>query len=133
MSIEPVTILQSDIDAYARVSGDFNPIHVDPEFAKTTPYGSTIAHGTISSALITRQLMDTIGPGRRVKRLSLRFVGPIRSGDRLQSRVELTPAGLTPDATGAADSDDQTYTVSTCNQDDKTIATGEALVGKALP
>ena len=128
MDYEPVTIIQSDIDAYARVSGDFNPIHVDPEFAKTTPYGSTIAHGTISSAVIVRRLLHEIGPNRVVKRLSLRFIAPIRSGDSLWAHVELLP-----ESTAHLDQGGQAYKVSTSNQANETIAIGEAVVAMAQP
>ena len=126
MNHEAVTIMQSDIDAYARVSGDFNPIHVDPDVARTTPYGSTLAHGTISSALITRRLLGENGPGGFIKKLSLRFVAPIRSGDTLQAHVE----PVSENAAGAAP-DEQTYKVSTSNQANETVSVGDAVVARS--
>src|SRR5262245_65762765 len=45
------TITESDIAQYAGLSGDFNPIHIDHEFAKTTPFGRPIAHGLLVLAI----------------------------------------------------------------------------------
>lgn len=112
--MKPITIRQEDIQAYAEASSDFNPIHVDLEFAKTTSYGGTIAHGTISSALVVRHLTELLGPDIMVTRLNLKYVAPIRSGDRLECRSE--PTG------------DGTYAVSTVNQDGATVAVGDARI-----
>ncbi len=45
------TVSESDIYLFAGVTGDFDPLHIDEEFCKTTPYGRRIAHGALSSAI----------------------------------------------------------------------------------
>jgi acyl dehydratase len=72
--------------AYARITGDFNPIHVDPEFAANTPLGGVIAHGTLSLNLIWQSLAATFGeeamPGAAI---DIRFTKPVREGDRVEA------------------------------------------------
>jgi acyl dehydratase len=88
--VAPLTreLTQAMIDAYARASGDFNPIHIDPEFAKTTPMGGTIAHGMLVLALISEMMTRTFGAtwtGRG--KLDVRFRAPARPGDTLTARA----------------------------------------------
>jgi len=54
-------VTQADIDIYAELTDDFNPLHVDPAFAATTPMGGTIAHGTLSVNLIWQSLARSLG------------------------------------------------------------------------
>jgi len=72
--------------AYARITGDFNPIHVDPEFAANTPLGGVIAHGTLSLNLIWQSLAATLGseamPGAAI---DIRFTKPVREGDTVEA------------------------------------------------
>ena len=51
-------IEQADIDAFANVTGDHNPVHVDEEFAKTTRFGKRIAHGMLTASLISAVLAN---------------------------------------------------------------------------
>jgi 3-hydroxybutyryl-CoA dehydratase len=116
----PCTIVQEDINAYAEVSADFNPIHVDPEFARTTPYGTTIAHGCIVGAVVTRHLVENMGFAGRVKSVKLKFIAPVRAGDSLQCTAE--PEGKSGE-----------YKVSCSNQRNETVAVGSALIsGRAM-
>lgn len=72
--------------AYARITGDFNPIHVDPEFAAKTPLGGVIAHGTLSLNLIWQSLAATFGGAAlRGAALDVRFTKPVREGDRVEA------------------------------------------------
>ena len=75
-------VTQATIDAYARASGDFNPIHVDPAFAAKGPFGRTIAHGLMTLAFVAEMLngwsggaFDTAGE------LDIAFIGPVFAGD----------------------------------------------------
>ena len=98
------TITETDLVLFAAVSGDFDPIHVDEAYARTTPYGRRIAHGGLSlsllstvSALISRRARDR---GSRGTSVSLgydriRFLAPVFVGDTLTARytvLELDPA-----------------------------------------
>lgn len=113
----PCTIVQEDINAYAEVSADFNPIHVDPEFARTTPYGTTIAHGCIVGAVVTRHLVENMGFAGRVKSVKLKFIAPVRAGDSLHCAAE--PEGKNGE-----------YKVSCSNQRNETVAVGNALISE---
>jgi 3-hydroxybutyryl-CoA dehydratase len=125
MSEWPTTIVQEDINTYAEVSADFNPIHVDPEFARTTPYGTTIAHGCIVGAVVSRHLVERMGFENRVRSVRLKFIGPVRSGDSLQCAAE-------PDEDAAATASFRTYKVSCSNQKSETVAVGTAAIADEM-
>lgn len=72
------------ISAYAQLTQDFNPIHLDPDFAARTPMGGVIAHGTMSISLIWRSLAESLPEALVARiRLDLRFVKPVRVNERL--------------------------------------------------
>jgi 3-hydroxybutyryl-CoA dehydratase len=74
------TLSQEKIDRYARASGDFNPIHVDPAFAAQTPFGGTIAHGMLLLAYLSEVLTAAFGQAWLSDgRLKVRFKGAARS------------------------------------------------------
>lgn len=90
-----ITVEQADIDAFADLTGDWQFLHVDPERAAETPFGTTIAHG-----FLTMSLLSWMGAGPRprlegTKRSvnygfdRLRFVGPVPSGSRIRGRFVL--------------------------------------------
>ena len=82
------TIEQSDIDAFARVTGDHNPVHVDEEFAKTTRFGQRIAHGMLTASLISAVLANKLpGEGSVYLGQTLQFVAPVFPGDEITARV----------------------------------------------
>ena len=82
------TIEQSDIDAFARVTGDHNPVHVDEEFAKTTRFGRRIAHGMLTASLISAVLANKLpGKGSVYLGQTLQFVAPVFPGDEITARV----------------------------------------------
>lgn len=73
---------QEKIDRYARASGDFNPIHVDPAFAAQTPFGGTIAHGMLLLAYLSEMLTAAFGKAwLSGGRLKIRFKGAARSDE----------------------------------------------------
>jgi len=70
-------VTQADIDIYAELTDDFNPLHVDPAFAATTPMGGTIAHGTLSVNLIWQSLARSLGAAALARiDLDIRFLKP---------------------------------------------------------
>jgi 3-hydroxybutyryl-CoA dehydratase len=85
------TVGDADIMAFAELSGDFNPVHVDEEFAKTTMFKGRIAHGMLSAAYISTALGTRLpGPGCVYVSQSLKFKAPVRIGDTVVARVEVT-------------------------------------------
>ena len=82
------TIEQADIDAFAGVTGDHNPVHVDEEFAKTTRFGRRIAHGMLTASLISSVLANKLpGEGSVYLGQTLQFVAPVFPGDEVTARV----------------------------------------------
>jgi 3-hydroxybutyryl-CoA dehydratase len=83
---------RATIGLYAELTADFNPIHLDPEFAARTPMGGIIAHGTLSMNLIVQALEAALGAGAaRDLTLDVRFVKPVREGDTVQAHGRLLP------------------------------------------
>lgn len=88
--VAPVTraLTQAMIDAYAQASGDHNPIHVDPDFARTTPMGGTIAHGMLVLSFISEMMTAAFGERwLRGGTLDVRFRAPARPGDTVTARA----------------------------------------------
>ena len=82
------TIEQSDVDAFASVTGDHNPVHVDEEFARTTRFGKRIAHGMLTASLISAVLANKLpGEGSVYLGQTLQFVAPVFPGDEITTRV----------------------------------------------
>ena len=82
------TIEQADVDAFARVTGDHNPVHVDEEFAKSTRFGKRIAHGMLTASLISAVLANKLpGEGSVYLGQTLKFVAPVFPGDEVTARV----------------------------------------------
>jgi 3-hydroxybutyryl-CoA dehydratase len=88
---DPLPAIEKDIDqdhimAWARISGDFNRLHVDPAYAEATRFKGTIAHGPMSLAFLNQLMMECFGANwvRGGKLLDVRFVAPIRPGDRIR-------------------------------------------------
>ena len=92
------TVTESDVVAFAGLSGDFNPIHTDAEFAKDTPYGQRVVFGLLGLSIATG-LLDRLGvfSGSAIAMLGIidwTFVAPIFIGDTVH--LELTILGVRP-------------------------------------
>lgn len=89
---------QKTIDRWATITGDFNPLHVQPEFAEKTRFGGTIAHGHLSLALVLGEMLKLVGPewlhGGALR--NVRFRAPVRP----QKAYELVITGC---ETGSAE------------------------------
>jgi len=83
-------ISQEGINRYADATGDFNPIHVDEEFAKGTSFKGTIAHGFYIFAFLSELMMRSFGK-RWINggRVDVRFKRPVRPGDTIILRATL--------------------------------------------
>jgi len=85
------TVTEADIVNFAGLSGDFNPIHVDHEFAKTTPYRRPLAHGLLVWAIGSGLCLNA-PPMRTFAFLSIRdwvFTGPVFVGDTIRMRCKI--------------------------------------------
>ncbi|KUK05515.1 MAG: Monoamine oxidase regulatory protein, putative, partial [Archaeoglobus fulgidus] len=95
MELETVgrTVTEADIVMFAALTGDWNPIHVDAEYAKTTIFGQRIAHGTLTFSIMTGLLMrlgfleETVVAFYGVDRL--RFTNPVFIGDTIKARAKV--------------------------------------------
>lgn len=109
------------VRAYAELTEDFNPLHVDDEIANKSRFGGRIAHGMLSAGLVSAVLgMDMPGPGALWLTQSIKFTRPVMVGDTLTTRVEVIE--LMPAKRRAR-------LATTCrNQKGETTLDGEALI-----
>lgn len=90
-----VHITDEMVRQFAAVSGDFNPMHIDDEYAAKTRFKKRIAHGMLSGALISRALGQHLGPGGIYLSQTMKFMSPVFIGDTLS--VELTVSNFRED------------------------------------
>lgn len=82
------TFTQDDIDAFARLSGDDNPAHVDAAWAEASPFGGRVAHGVLTAGLISAVLGTRLpGPGAIYMSQTLKWLAPVFPGDELTATV----------------------------------------------
>ncbi len=90
------TVTEADIVKFAEVSGDTNPMHLDEAFASASIFKSRVAHGALTSSYISAVLGTKLpGPGAIYLSQSVKFKAPVRIGDVVTARSEIT--GLDPD------------------------------------
>jgi 3-hydroxybutyryl-CoA dehydratase len=84
------TVSESDIYLYAGVTGDFNPAHVNENYAKRTFFKTRIAHGMLSAGFISTVIGTKLpGTGSIYIKQDLIFLAPVRIGDTITARVEV--------------------------------------------
>ena len=77
-------VTQEHINLYAEASRDFNPIHINEDFAKKTPLGGTIAHGMLILAYVSQMMSAAFGRSWLAGgKLNVRFKTPVRPGDTI--------------------------------------------------
>ena len=83
-------ISEADIVNFAGIIGDFNPVHINPEYAKTTMFGERIAHGMLTASFIST-LVGCCLPGINALYLSqdIKFVKPVKIGDTITAYAEV--------------------------------------------
>ena len=116
------TVMAEDIQKFAEVSGDTNPLHRDPEYAKKTRFGECIAHGMLSAGYISAVIGTKLAPHACAVYLSqsIRFLRPVKIGDAIKAVVEVKEL----------DPEKSTLTLQTeCyNQDGEAVVKGEAVI-----
>ena len=117
------TITDAEIRAFAELTGDNNPVHLDDDFAKETRFGRRIAHGMLSASLISALLANKL-PGEGTVYLSqtLKFVAPVYPNDTVTAQVTVTNI--------RAGKPIVTLETVCLNQDGETLIKGEAVVLK---
>ncbi|MEQ8350039.1 MAG: MaoC family dehydratase [Leptospiraceae bacterium] len=85
------TISETDIYLYAGISGDFNPVHIDEQYAKTTEFKSRIAHGGLAGSLLAPVLgMKLPGLGTVALEVTQKYRAAVYPGDTITCEVEVT-------------------------------------------
>ena len=113
-------VTEADIVAYAALSGDYNPVHIDADYAAKTIFKERIAHGILSAGYISALFgMKLPGPGAIYISQTLNFKGPVKIDDRVESIVRLIE--LLPDKRRAK------FDCS-CTVGGKPVLTGEAVL-----
>jgi 3-hydroxybutyryl-CoA dehydratase len=115
------TVSESDVYLFAGITGDLNPVHVDAEFAKTSPFGARVAHGPLTLSLCAG-LLGTELPGVGTIAVSnhIDYERPVYIGDTIEVRIEV--AELDTERNNA------TFRVTWHNQDGESVATGTMVV-----
>jgi len=115
------TIGDADVRAFAELTGDHNPVHLDDEYAAGTLFGRRVAHGMLAASLISAALANEL-PGRGTVYLSqqLQFTAPVFPGDTVTARVTVSKVR----------EDKPVVTLETVctNQRGETVIRGEAVV-----
>lgn len=121
------TIGEGDVSIFAGLTGDFTPVHIDEEFAKTTPHGTRIAHGPHTMAAAIGLATHTGIFGERVigmVNINWDLMGAVKLGDTIRSRV--TIEAIRP--TSKPGRNLATYAFEVLNQRDEAIQRGRMLV-----
>lgn len=114
------TISEQDIDVFATITGDNNPIHIDSEWAKTTRFEGRIAHGILTAGLISAVMGTKLpGPGNIYMKQVLEFKAPVRPGDIITATVTISK--LMPERR-------RVILETICQCGTVTVLTGEALL-----
>lgn len=84
------TISESDVYLFAGITGDFAPMHIDAEYARTTKFGERLVHGSLTSALVSAALARMLAPGSISVSQSYELTAPVRFGDTITARIQVT-------------------------------------------
>ncbi len=110
----------SDVIGFAEISGDRNPIHLSEHFAARTPFKGRITHGLYTASLISAVIGTRLpGPGAIYMQQTLNFKAPVRIGDTVTARVEVTEL---------SERGHRVKLHCTCEVDGTLVLEGEALV-----
>ena len=115
------TVTESDVTTFAGLIGDFNPIHVDAEYARKSRFGRRVAHGMFTGGLISAVLGNKLpGPGSIYLSQQIEFLAPVFIGDTITATVEVT--------SWRQDKRILTLKTDCYNQERKQVVTGQAVL-----
>lgn len=118
------TVTEADVVTFAGLSGDFNPLHTDAEFSKSTPFGERIAHGMLVVAMATGMANWTgVFEGTTLALLEqvIRYKGPVKFGDTVHLELEV----LEKKTTSKPDRGVVRFASRVRNQGDEVVVDGE--------
>ena len=85
------TVTATDIERFTQISGDRNPLHYDLEAARASRFGEIVVQGGITSAILNAVVAERLpGPGTVFLNVNWNFTAPVRPGDTITGRVEVT-------------------------------------------
>ena len=115
------TLTEADVMAFAALTGDYNPVHVDAVAAAASPFGERIVHGMLTASLFSTLLATKLpGPGAIYLSQSLKFLRPVKLGDTVTVRAEVLSLDIAKRH--------MTLETSARNERGKTVVSGEAVV-----
>lgn len=116
-----VTLTEEHVEAFARATGDYNPLHMEQEYAEKSQFGRRVAHGVLLTGIISGMLGTKLpGLGTVAREMTAKFSGPAFIGDTLTATVELTEKREKFNLC--------TLNYNIVNQDGKTVVRGKAVV-----
>ncbi len=114
------TITEADIILFAGASGDNNAIHINEEFARSTPFGGRIAHGFLTASTISAAVANKLpGPGTIYISQAMNFTAPVRPGDTVHAEVTVKEV---------IENRGRVVLTTVCRVNDTEVVTGEAIV-----
>ncbi len=114
------TVTEADVFAFAGITGDFNPIHVNAEFARNSMFERRVAHGMLTASLVDQTLTNLGGLGTIHMSQFVKFLAPVFIGDTVT---------VTSEVVGKQEEKNRITVKSVIiNQEGKTVLEGEALI-----
>jgi len=117
------TVTAYDIDTFADISGDTNPLHTNEQFAKKTQFGSRIAHGALVLSIATGLAYHIDYLSRAVEafiELNWKYRAPVKIGDSIRAKFQFIKKRAMPNYSGGL----VTFRVAVVNQNDETVQKG---------
>ena len=112
------TVTIEDIKKFAEVSGDFNPVHLDEEFAKKTIFKGRIAHGFLTASFISTIIATELpGPGSIYLKQSLKFLAPVYIDEKILVKVRIIEINIEKS---------KVKLITECFKNETLVLTGEA-------
>jgi len=114
------SVTEADVFAFAGITGDFNPIHVNAEFARSSMFGRRVAHGMLTASLVDQTLTNLGGLGTIHMTQTVKFLAPVFVGDTVTVVSEVTGKN--------EEKNRMTVKSVITNQEGRTVLEGEALI-----
>jgi 3-hydroxybutyryl-CoA dehydratase len=120
------TVSEADIYLYAGITGDFNPAHLNEQYAQKTFFKTRIAHGMLVAGFISTVIGNKLpGTGSIYVKQELRFLAPVRIGDTITAKVEVIEV--------IAEKNRVRLRTTCVNQEDTLVLDGEAVISPPKP